>query len=100
MAKAAKAKAKKRENAIVRYLRDTRAELKKVHWPSRQEAWRLTQIVLAVTVGMATFLWLMDVLFSWWLSGVLASDPWRVGLAIAVLILSIVAGVVFGRREE
>ncbi len=98
MAKAAKAKTAKRENAIVRYLRETRAELRKVHWPTRQETWRLTQIVLAVTVGMAIFLWLMDVLFSWWLSGVLKSDPWRIGLSVAVLVLSIIAGVVFGRQ--
>ena len=60
---------------------------------------RLTQIVLAVTVGMAAFLWLMDVLFSWWLSGVLQSDPWRIGLSVATLVLSTIAGVVFGRRE-
>jgi len=95
----ARAKAKK-ENAIIRYLRDTRTELRKVHWPTRQETMRLTQIVLTVTVGMAIFLWLMDVLFSWWLSGVLKSDPWRIGLSVVVLVISVVVGVVSGRRGE
>ncbi len=46
----------KKENALVRYFRDTRAELRKVRWPSRSEAWSLTKIVLAVTLGMAVFL--------------------------------------------
>lgn len=96
----AKAQVKKRDNTLVRYMRETRVELKKVHWPSRQETWRLTQIVLVVTVGMAVFLWLMDVLFSWWLGGVLASDPWRIGMAVAVLALAVVAGVVLGRQRE
>ncbi len=87
-------------NSIVTYLRETRAELRKVNWPSREETVRLTQIVLIVTVSMAIFLWLMDVLFSWWLSGIVQSDPWRIGLAIAVLAIAIVVGVILGRRQE
>jgi preprotein translocase SecE subunit len=90
----------KKGNVVVRYLRETRTELKKVNWPTRQETWRLTQIVLVVTVGMAIFLWLMDLLFSWWLSGVLGSDPWRIGLAFAMLAVLVVVGVVLGRRKD
>jgi preprotein translocase subunit SecE len=94
----AKARAKK-ANALTRYLRDTRAELRKVNWPTRQETWRLTQIVLAVTVSMAAFLWLADLLFSWWLGGVLASDPWRIGLAVATLAAGVVVSVILGRQR-
>jgi preprotein translocase subunit SecE len=50
-------------NAIVRYLRETRGELRKVTWPTRQESWRLTAIVLAVTIATALFLWLFDTIF-------------------------------------
>lgn len=53
----------KRDNAVVRYLRETRAEVVKVTWPTREEALRLTSIVLAVTVGMAFFMGLVDWLF-------------------------------------
>lgn len=53
-----------RDNAIVRYLRETRAEVAKVTWPTREEALRLTGIVLAVTVSMAAFLGLVDALFA------------------------------------
>jgi len=93
------AKAKKKDNAIVRYVRETRVELRKVQWPTRQETIRLTQIVLAVTIGMGVFLWLADVLFSWWLGGVLASDPWRIGLAVVVLVLSAVVATLASRRR-
>jgi len=91
------AKAKK-ENAIVRYFRETRAELAKVHWPTREETIRLTQIVLGVTVAMGLFLWLSDVLFSWWLGGVLESDPWRIGLAVVVLVGATIAAVIVDRQ--
>ena len=49
----------KQENRLVRYFRDTRAELRKVHWPTRNEARNLTLIVLAVTVAMTVFLGLI-----------------------------------------
>ena len=60
MAKAAA----KQENAIVRYFKETRAELRKVNWPNRQQATNLTLIVLAVTVFMAVVLGAIDYLFA------------------------------------
>jgi preprotein translocase subunit SecE len=63
----AKASAKgrqKKENAIIRYIKETRAELRKVSWPSREEAINLTAIVVAVTAAMALFLGVVDFLFS------------------------------------
>jgi preprotein translocase subunit SecE len=54
---------RRQEHAIVRYFRQTWAELHKVQWPTRQEATNLTLIVLAVTVAMSAFLGVVD-----WLS--------------------------------
>jgi preprotein translocase subunit SecE len=51
---------RRKENAIVRYFRQTWAELKKVRWPNRREAVNLTVIVLAVTVAMSAFLGIVD----------------------------------------
>jgi len=48
------------KDRIVKYFRETRAELKKVTWPTRKEALRLTGIVLATTIGFALFLGVMD----------------------------------------
>jgi preprotein translocase subunit SecE len=54
----------KQQNPISRYFRETRGELRKVTWPSREESWRLTGIVLAVTLLFSAFLWVFDTLFS------------------------------------
>jgi preprotein translocase subunit SecE len=54
----------KRQLGIIRYLRETRAELKKVSWPTRDEALRLTYIVLGVTVAFAVFLGMLDWVFT------------------------------------
>ncbi len=94
----ARAKAKK-QNPIVRYIRETRAELRKVNWPSREQTIRLTQIVLGVTFAMGLFLWLVDVLFSWWLEGVLVGDPWRIGFAVVALVAASVVAVIMGRQQ-
>ncbi len=61
----AKTQASKRQpNAIVRYFRETVAELRKVNWPTRQEATRLTIIVLVVVGFMSAYLGLADALFT------------------------------------
>jgi preprotein translocase subunit SecE len=90
---------KKKENAIVRYFRETRAELRKVRWPSRAEAWSLTQIVLAVTVSMAIFLGLLDWLFSKQLAGLIDGNGIAVGISVALVIGGVVAAVILNRRE-
>ena len=59
---------RRKENALVRYFRQTWAELRKVRWPTRREAANLSLIVLSVTVGMSAFLGIVD-----WLSSLLFS---------------------------
>ncbi len=54
----------KQPNAVVRYIRETRGEIRKVTWPTREEAMRLTAIVLAVTLASAVFFWFWDTVFS------------------------------------
>ncbi len=53
-----------KENRIVQYIRETRAELRKVVWPSRQEAINLTLVVIVTVVGMAAFLGTIDYLLT------------------------------------
>jgi preprotein translocase subunit SecE len=52
----------KKQNAMQRYFNETTGELRKVSWPTRQEAVQLTIIVLIVMVFMGAFLGLMDLL--------------------------------------
>ena len=63
-AKKADKKSPKQVNPLTRYFRETRGELRKVTWPTREESWRLTAIVLAVSTLMAAFLWVWDLIFS------------------------------------
>jgi preprotein translocase subunit SecE len=51
-------------SAISQYWREMRAEVRKVTWPTREEATRLTGIVLAVTAAMTVFLFTFDYIFS------------------------------------
>jgi preprotein translocase subunit SecE len=58
----------KRENALARFWRETVGELRKVTWPTRQEATNLTIIVLIVMAGMSIFLFLVDKLATYLLA--------------------------------
>jgi len=51
------------ENAVVKFYRDTRDEIVKVTWPTREEGIRLTGIVLIVTLISAIALFGVDTLF-------------------------------------
>ena len=59
----AKVQAVKEPNAVVRYYRETVGELRKVVWPTRDEAFRQTWIVLIVITVMAIILGTADYLF-------------------------------------
>jgi len=55
---------KKKQNRIARWWKSTIGELRKVSWPTPQEAWRLTKVVLIVVFVMAAILGLLDFIFS------------------------------------
>ena len=55
---------RKQENVVVRYYRETVGELRKVSWPTRQEAVNLTSITLVVIVAMSAFLGTLDYVFN------------------------------------
>ena len=49
---------------IVEYLKETRTELKHVIWPSRQQTFFYTLIVIALSVVIAYYLGIFDYVFS------------------------------------
>jgi preprotein translocase subunit SecE len=59
-----KAAAKKRSNPVFRYFRETIIELRKVNWPTREEATQLTIIVLIVVGLMSALLGFLDFVFA------------------------------------
>ena len=52
------------ENRLVTFYRETAAELRKVVWPTREQAQNLTVIVLVVVTAMALFLGGIDALLT------------------------------------
>ncbi len=55
--------ARRQQNAIRRFYNETIGELRKVSWPTRLEAYRLTRIVLAVIVVLSFVFFILDTLF-------------------------------------
>ena len=64
MAKVEKKSARKQPNFVTRYFRETIGELRKVTWPTRQEATSLTIVVLIVIAVMSMFLGILDFIYS------------------------------------
>ena len=50
---------------IKNFFAESRQELRHVNWPTRQEAIRLTAIVIGISLGLAVFLGAFDYLFSY-----------------------------------
>ncbi len=50
---------------IFSFLREVKAELKKVTWPSRNEVQSTTIVVILTTVFFGVYLYCMDLIFSW-----------------------------------
>ena len=49
---------------ITDYFAGARSELKKVQWPTKKEVIRHTIAVIAISLGVAVFLGLFDLLFN------------------------------------
>ncbi len=49
---------------ITEYIKETRAEMAHVTWPTRSQAINYTLLVVAVSVGTAAFLGICDYVFS------------------------------------
>jgi len=57
----------------VRFVEEVWGELKKVHWPSRQEITAATGVVIVVVFIVSIWLGLVDAVLAWLLSGILGS---------------------------
>ena len=57
--------------AIWTLLKDSRAEIRRVVWPTRDETLQTTVIVLVLVLVFAFILWLLDSALSWFVSAVI-----------------------------
>ena len=51
---------------IVAYFQGVIAEVQKVTWPTSEEAFRMTRLVLSVTVAFSIVLGAIDLFYGWW----------------------------------
>ncbi len=51
--------------ALLAFMRSARAEVRKMVWPTRQEALQTTLIVMVLVVIVGIFLWLVDMVLGW-----------------------------------
>ena len=49
---------------VLDYIRESRAELKKVTWPTKQQMWYSTLVVIVVTFMVSAYLGLVDLLLT------------------------------------
>ncbi|HFC36118.1 MAG TPA: preprotein translocase subunit SecE [Candidatus Moranbacteria bacterium] len=49
---------------IIQFIREAKAELMKVNWPTKQQTINYTLIVIGVSVAVALFLGSLDYIFS------------------------------------
>ncbi len=92
----------KQDNRMVRYFKETRAELKKVNWPTRREARNLTLLVLGMTIAFAILLGVIfDPLALWLFRGILVEprDPLRIIIGLVASVVGLAALVVGLRRQ-
>ncbi len=54
----------KQQGGIQRWFQETRGELRKVVWPTREEALRLTYVVIGISLVMGLVLGVVDLMLS------------------------------------
>jgi preprotein translocase subunit SecE len=89
----------KKDNFLISYLKETRAELRKVHWPTQQEARTLMLVVMGVTIAMAVLLGSLDLVFGRLMAGVINLNPLAIVASLLIVIGMLGAGYVIMRQE-
>lgn len=52
-------------NKLLTFAKESRAELRKVNWPTKQQTIKFTGVVIGVSLGVAVFLGSLDYLFEY-----------------------------------
>ncbi len=91
----------KQDNRFKRYFKETRAEVRKVHWPTRKDARNLTSVVLVITILMTIFLGVViSPLAAWLASNVFVQQNTLVIGVFAVLAVASLIGLAVVLRRQ
>ena len=58
-------------SSLIGFMREAKAELKKVTWPTRRQMWYWTLVVIVFTLFVSLYLGLIDFLLAWLFSALL-----------------------------
>lgn len=58
-------------SSLMNFIREAKAELKKVTWPTRRQIWYWTLVVIVFTLCVSLYLGLVDFLLAWLFSALL-----------------------------
>ena len=91
----------KQDNRMVRYFKETRSEVRKVHWPSRKDARSLTIVVLIVTIVMTVFLGMIISPLASTFAGALFVQQSTAAIAIMVVLTIVgIIGIAIALRRQ
>ncbi len=78
-------------NVIVQQYQSVRAEIRKVTWPTQEEARSLTLAVTVLTIVMALFLFIIDLVFEGIIfTGVVSSNvAWMIAGVVVLVLLGL-----------
>jgi len=51
--------------SFVSFMKETKIELKKVVWPTREETTKTTGMIIIAVIIVSIFLWIVDAFFTW-----------------------------------
>ena len=51
--------------SFVSFMKETKIELKKVVWPTREETTKTTGMIIIAVIIVSIFLWIIDAFFTW-----------------------------------
>ena len=60
-------------NKLIKYIKASIVEMKKVTWPTRKETYQYTILVIAISLAVAAFLGGLDYIFSFALEFIISS---------------------------
>lgn len=64
MTKGTRKEKPRKPNRVIEFLRDARAEIRRVVWPTPRETRNLTLVVLVLSAVLGLVMWLFDTLFA------------------------------------
>jgi len=89
---------KKSNNVLMQQFYAVRSEIRKVTWPTREEARQLTIAVTVGTIVIAIFLFMIDLLFEGVIAGIIGENV--IWIIIGVVAIALVIAAFYANNRD